>query len=178
MYFTGDLYETIAKAERFRSWEEKERKNSTVVIEKDPMEEMTFSEGIEQSSVEKFALKSPEARHFIRPEEVAFFRVEDNKIVASTINGEVLTNIQSSLVKIWDALEGKGPLENSFFQTREVLINCQSVSKFFSENLAAPERSNYVYHVIMETGDTLSIPKGKRITFLEKMNNYTISIEK
>lgn len=124
---------------------------------------------------EKIAILADRSTHYLYPDQIAFFRKDGRHVKAATIDGDSITRIGASLQKIADLLEDWG--DKSFFETASILINRKYVRQYLPKNMAAPDRSNYVYYVIMDTGDTLTVPKDLAGDFRRSMTGFAMSID-
>lgn len=167
-YYTGELQE---------AWEqvkiEEALKKEETYSEEMNQEEAFYKEEKEIAFDDKIQLQAPKATYFIRPAETAFFGVNDNSYAIMS-TGDKVNGIRSSLIKIWEILDRQET--NSFFQTRDALINCRFVRQYYSENISMTG-TNYVHRVIMETGDTLVIPHAKYKAFKKKMEACALILE-
>lgn len=165
-YYTGALQEAWAEyqAEAAAEAMQDSYANSMPVQEA----EVTFQEA------DKISLEAPSAIHFIRPAQTAFLGVDGRYIYAVTAKGDTLRNMRSALSKIWEVMDEKEP--NTFFKTRDYLVNCHFVSEYYTEN-KSKRGSNYVHYIVMETGDTLTIPHGRYQDFLALMEQHALQVK-
>lgn len=164
LYFSGDLQRQVERMERFEQ------------MERAGLLEASAAEDFEALQSDKVGLKAGRATHFIRPEKTAFFFASQGKVYAVTLQKDTIGPLSSSLRAIAESLVRKD--HDYFFQTREVLLNCHHVTQYYSENIGRPQSSyNYRYRVVMETGNTLDIPKDKYSEFLSKMDAFALQIE-
>lgn len=164
LYFSGDLQRQVERMERFEQ------------MERAGLLEASAEEDFEAMQSDKVGLKAGRATHFIRPEKTAFFYASQGRVYAVSLRGDTIGPLSSSLRAIAELLAGRD--HDYFFQTRDLLLNCHQVIQYYSENIGrAYSSNNYRYRVVMETGNTLDIPKDKYPEFLAKMDAFALPIE-
>lgn len=162
-YYTGDLQKSINQS--------KDRETYSRQV---APEEITGKEEIPISD-EKLAILAERSTHFIRPDQTVYFSTFQGRVIAVTAQKDTIFGIRSSLNAINQNISSRG--YTTFFKTQNTLINCRYVRQYLPINMAAPGRSNYVYHLIMETGDTIIIPKDKTQSFLKMMNKISVNVD-
>lgn len=166
-YYTGDLQKALEQEKDGQAQEE--------IYTKQVSPEKTPGKETRPITDEKLAILADRSTHFIRPDQTAYFSTLRGRVIAVTSEKDTIFGIRSSLSSIFENLSDRG--YDTFFKTQNTLINCRYVRQYLPQNMAGPGRSNYVYHLIMETGDTIIIPKDKAQSFLKMMDEFSVSVD-
>jgi hypothetical protein len=163
-YFTGDLQRQVERMGRFEQ------------MEQDGLLEASAEDDFESVQSGKVELKAGRTTHFIRPEKTAFFFASQGRVYAVTLQKDTIGPLSSSLKNIAETLYRRD--YHYYFQTRDYFFNCHHVNQYFSKNIGKTVSPyNYRYQVVMETGDTVDIPKEKYPSFMAKMDTFAVPIE-